>query len=214
MNRMRSRACHIALREGQRARKVTGAAGDGPGSHQPMMEAQEVHSLAPYGQLSGSTRGSHPRAVRSPKHELRDWYSRSRSSNRGTPAGGGSTVILIYLYLRPRTAKAIRRQHRSARADSHSPRAGAPAPMSFLSVLRTPIKVGIRWLSALCGLVPAPVPGGGGSQSGSRMIRRSALVSRDRERHDGAHPDPAQMHRSRRQRIGDRRKAEHHATSR
>jgi hypothetical protein len=62
MNRMQSQACCIALREGQRARKVTGAVGDGPGSHQPMMGAQEVHSLAPYGQLSGSPRGSHPRA--------------------------------------------------------------------------------------------------------------------------------------------------------
>ena len=34
-------------------------------------------------------------------------------------------------YLQPRTAKARRHRHRSARTDSHPPRAGAPAPIDF-----------------------------------------------------------------------------------
>ena len=57
-----------------------------------------------------------------------------------------------------------------------------------LSVLRTPVKVGIRCCLPLFGLVPASVPGGGGPQSGSRWSARSAARTNDLE----ADEDPPQ----------------------
>jgi hypothetical protein len=48
MNRRRSRACCIALREGHRAKKVkTAVPWTDPGSDEPVVEAEEIHSLAP-----------------------------------------------------------------------------------------------------------------------------------------------------------------------
>ena len=57
-----------------------------------------------------------------------------------------------------------------------------------LSVLGTPVKVGIRCCLPLFGLVPAHVPGGGGPQSGSRWSAHSAARTNDLE----ADEDPPQ----------------------
>ena len=54
----------------------------------------------------------------------------------------------------------------------------APAPMSFLSVLRSPVKVG--FVGCLrCVASFRPVPGGGGSQSVKRWSARSAARMND-----------------------------------
>ena len=46
-------------------------------------------------------------------------------------------------------------------------------------MLGTPVKVGIRWLYLLFGLVPGHVPCGGGPLSGSRWSARSAARTND-----------------------------------
>jgi hypothetical protein len=84
---------------------------------------------------SSSRRAAEPAELAdrgAPKHQLTRLAAATRDTRR---------VEAPLHYLRPRTARARRRRHRSARAGSHPPRAGAPAPIDFLSVLGPP-KVG------------------------------------------------------------------------
>ena len=126
---------------------------------------QNLHPTAPFPAIASQP----TRTLRcAPKHELRDWYSRSQQQPGDTQVGAPASFLSTATHGQGDTTSAPQCTRRFSFTASR--RASAD---EFLICVADPRKGWIRWLSALCGLVRAPCRAGG-SQSGSRWSARRA----------------------------------------